>query len=61
MQFIYNLITIHLQLIIKMATTTTTTLDIVKLIEKNPISRLTKDYQNNLINKIKAKFSEGQQ
>jgi len=40
---------------------TTATLDIVKLIEKNPITRLTKDYQNNLINKIKAKFSEGQQ
>jgi hypothetical protein len=40
---------------------TTTMLDIVKLIEKNPITRLSKDYQNNLINKIKAKFSEGQQ
>ena len=38
-----------------------TPLDIVKLIEKNPITRLSKDYQNNLINKIKSKFSEGQQ
>ena len=33
------------------------TLDIVKLIEKNPITRLSKDYQNNLINKIKEKFT----
>ena len=38
-----------------------TALDIVKLIEKNPITRLSKNYQNNLINKIKSKFSEGQQ
>jgi hypothetical protein len=38
-----------------------TPLDIVKLIEKNPITRLSKNYQNNLINKIKSKFSEGQQ
>jgi len=36
-------------------------LDIVKLIEKNPITRLSKDYQNKLINKIKTKFTEGQQ
>ena len=40
---------------------TATTLDIVKLIEKNPITRLSKDYQNKLINKIKEKFTEGQQ
>jgi hypothetical protein len=39
----------------------TATLDIVKLIEKNPITRLSKDYQNSLINKIKAKFTESQQ
>lgn len=38
-----------------------TTLDIVKLIEKNPITRLSKDYQNSLINKIKSKFSESHQ
>lgn len=38
-----------------------TTLDIVKLIEKNPITRLSKDYQNSLINKIKVKFTESQQ
>jgi len=36
-------------------------LDIVNLIEKNPITRLSKDYQNTLINKIKARFSENQQ
>jgi hypothetical protein len=39
----------------------TATLDIVKLIEKNPITRLSKDYQNRLINKIKGKFTESQQ
>ena len=44
-----------------MATNKTTTLDIVKLIEKNPITRFSKYYQNTLLNKIKAKFSEGQQ
>ena len=38
-----------------------TTLDIVNLIEKNPITRLSKDYQSNLINKIKEKFTETQQ
>ena len=37
------------------------TLDIVKLIEKNPITRLSKDYQNRLINKIKGKFNANQQ
>jgi hypothetical protein len=35
--------------------------DIIKLIEKNPITRLTKDYQNRLINKIKSKFPNQQQ
>lgn len=38
-----------------------TTLDIVKLIEKNPITRLSKNYQNTLITKIKAKFAEKEQ
>jgi hypothetical protein len=37
------------------------TLDIVKLIEKNPITRLSQDYQNKLLNKIKDKFTDGQQ
>lgn len=37
------------------------TLDIVKLIEKNPIIRLSQDYQNKLLNKIKAKFTDTQQ
>jgi len=49
---------------IKEATVTkeaNTILDIVKLIEKNPITRLSKDYQNSLINKIKSKFTESQQ
>ena len=30
----------------------TDTLDIVKLIEKNPITSLSKDYQNKLITKL---------
>jgi phage anti-repressor protein len=34
----------------------TPTLDIVKLIEQNPITKLTKTYQSKLVNKIKAKF-----
>jgi len=37
------------------------TLDIVKLIEKNPITRLSQDYQNKLLNKIKDKFTDTQQ
>ena len=36
-------------------------LDIVNLIEKNPITRLSKDYQSNLINKIKEKFTGQEQ
>lgn len=32
------------------------TLDIVKLIEKNPITHLSKDYQSKLVEKIKTKF-----
>ena len=39
----------------------TDTLNIVKLIEKNPITRLSKDYQSKLITKIKAKFTEPEQ
>ena len=38
-----------------------TQLDIVKLIEKNPITRLSQDYQSSLLNKIKDKFSDTQQ
>lgn len=36
-------------------------LDIVKLIEKNPITKLTNVYQSKLINKIKNKFSTEEQ
>lgn len=36
-------------------------LDIVQIIEKNPISRLSTDYQNKLLNKIKDKFSQKEQ
>lgn len=36
-------------------------LDIVKLIEKNPITRLSKDYESKLITKIKENFTESQQ
>jgi phage anti-repressor protein len=36
-------------------------LDIVQIIEKNPISRLSTDYQNKLLNKIKEKFSQKEQ
>ena len=36
-------------------------LNIVKLIEKNAMTRLSKDYENKLINKIKDNFSENQQ
>jgi hypothetical protein len=37
------------------------TFDIIKLIEKNPITRLTKNYENKLIEKIKNQFTESQQ
>lgn len=37
------------------------TLDIVKLIEKSPITRLSKDYQNALIIKIKKNFTDKEQ
>jgi phage anti-repressor protein len=35
--------------------------DIVKLIEKNPIARLSHDYQNALVNKIKERFTDSEQ
>lgn len=35
--------------------------DIVSIIEKNAITRLNKDYENRLINKIKTTFTESQQ
>jgi len=36
-------------------------LDIVKFIEKNPVSRLSSEYQHKLLNKIKDKFIEKEQ
>ncbi len=36
-------------------------LDIVQIIEKNPITRLSSNYQNKLLNKIKDKFSNKEQ
>ena len=36
-------------------------LDIVSLIEKNPITRLSNNYQNDFINKIKQNFTEDEQ
>lgn len=36
-------------------------LDIVQLIERNPITRLSSNYQGKLINKIKKVFTESQQ
>lgn len=36
-------------------------IDIVKLIEKNPITHLSKDYQNNLITKIQSTFTKKDQ
>jgi hypothetical protein len=38
-----------------------TTFDIVGFIEKNPLSKLDKTYQDNLINKIKGEFTEEEQ
>ena len=37
------------------------TLNFLELLEKNPITRLNKDYQNNLITKIEKNFTETQQ
>lgn len=36
-------------------------LDIIQIIEKNPITRLSSEYQNKLINKIKTNFNNKQQ
>ena len=36
-------------------------LDIINLIDKNSITRLSKDYDNKLINKIKTSFTDTQQ
>ena len=38
-----------------------TDLNIVELIEKNPITKLSNNYNNKLLNKIKENFSEEQQ
>jgi len=38
-----------------------TTLDIVNLIDKNSITRLSKDYESKLLMKIKENFSNNQQ
>jgi hypothetical protein len=38
-----------------------TTLNLIELIERNPITRLNKDYQNTLISKIEKNFTETQQ
>ena len=38
-----------------------TSLNIVELIESNPITKLSNTYQSNLINKIKTKFTENDQ
>ena len=38
-----------------------TDLNIVELIEKNPITKLFNNYNNKLLNKIKEKFNEEQQ
>ena len=39
----------------------TETIDIIQLIESNPVTKLTKPYQNRLINKIKDNFSTDEQ
>lgn len=38
-----------------------TSFNIVELIENNPITRLSGTYQNNLLAKIKAKFTDNEQ
>ena len=37
------------------------TLNIIQLIEKNSITRLSKDYENRFLTKIKENFNENQQ
>ena len=34
--------------------------NIIQLVEKNPITRLSKDYENRLINKVKETFSDSE-
>ena len=41
--------------------TTTTNLNIAHLIEKNAMTRLSKDYENKFLNKVKENFNENQQ
>ena len=36
-------------------------LDIITLIENNPLTRLTRDYQDKFVNKIKQRFTDDQQ
>ena len=40
---------------------TLATLDIINLIEKNPVTRLSGDYHHKLVNKVKETFTESQQ
>jgi hypothetical protein len=39
----------------------TKSLDYIKLMEKNPITRLSKDYQSSLLTKIKKRFEDTEQ
>ena len=39
----------------------TEVIDIIQLIENNPLSKLTKPYQNRLINKVKDTFTTDNQ
>jgi MSV199 domain len=36
-------------------------INIIQLVEKNPITRLSKEYENSLVNKVKDRFSDTQQ
>jgi hypothetical protein len=38
-----------------------TSFNIVELIEKNPVTKLTKEYQSKLLTKIQSNFTENQQ
>ena len=37
------------------------TIDIVSLIENNPITKLTNDYNNKLLNKVRNEFTDDEQ
>ena len=37
------------------------TLNIVNLIERNPLTKISKDYQNKLVNKLQEHFTNDQQ